>query len=289
MFVLGLEDRASGSPEGLQFDPELNRASLSKALANSRHLLEVPDRRPDAYRAELVIELASERESDRDGEIGVYRAVQVELAIHRNFDGVRDRVTAQGKAFEVQEPGRADRQDGFDRVLKRAVQRAVELIDLQLDVRSLTAQAVIERLEDKASEERLYVLRSLRDRKEPEFVPAVIRLLSDPDDEIVLEAVGVLVAQQDRRAVEPLIRMSQTRDPVFQLQIVTAVAELGGEVARGYLFTLAAGHGAAEIRKRAQEGLERILQTAPALKSSDTDGQALALPRPVAPDAGPVQ
>jgi hypothetical protein len=78
--------------------------------------------------------------------------------------------------------------------------------------------------------------------------------------------------------VVPLIRMSQTRDPVFQLQLITAVAELGGPVARGYLFTLAAGHRSSEIRRRANEGLDRIQATGERA-GNDSSNPAVAMPR----------
>lgn len=286
VFVLGVQDEASGSLQDLSFDPEHGRELLAGALSDSRTLRWVDERLAQAYRAELVVALVSERESERDGELGVYRAVQVDLTLQRNQAGVRDRISAQGKAFLVQDPGRTTRQTGFEAVLELAIGRAVGLIDLQLEARALPIEQVASRIDTAKADERLYLLRSLRDRETPELVPVVIGLLADADDEIVLEAVGVLVSQRDRRAVGPLIRMSQTRDPVFQLQIITAMAELGGPVARGYLFTLAAGHGESEIRKRARQGLERILAEEQGQLETEVQDQALALPRSGTSDGG---
>lgn len=282
VFVLGVEDRASGVPKGVRFDQQHSRKYLSEALAASKTMTEVEERVPGAFRAELVIELASERESERDGSVGVYRAVQVEIHVHRLLDDEREWLSAQGKAFLVQQADEEDRNEGFDRVLALAIAKAVEYLDLQLEARQLDADQIERRLKDERAEDRLYVLRSLRGRKMPELIPAVIGMLKDTDDDVVLEAVGVLVDQRDERAVLPLIRMSQTRDPIFQLQIITAMAELGGDVARGYLFTLAAGHGSAEVRQRAKEGLERIRE-AEERAGQDPGEHAVATPRPLEP------
>jgi hypothetical protein len=54
--------------------------------------------------------------------------------------------------------------------------------------------------------------------------------------------------------------MAQGRDKVFQFQIITALAEIQGPVAKGYLFTLASGHGQDDVKKRAREAFERILR-----------------------------
>ncbi len=280
VFILGIEDRASGVPKGVRFDQQRSRKYLSEALAASKTMAEVRERTPEAFRAELVIELASERESERDGSVGIYRAVQVEIHVHRLVDDEREWLSAQGKAFLVQQADEEDRNEGFDRVLELAIGKAVQYLDLQLQARQLDAEQIERRLKDERAEDRLYVLRSLRGRKMPELVPVVIGMLKDPDDDVVLEAVGVLVDQHDERAVLPLIRMSQTRDPVFQLQIITAMAELGGDVARGYLFTVAAGHGSAEVRQRAKEGLERIEEAA--ARTGQGPGEpAVATPRPL--------
>jgi HEAT repeat protein len=279
IYIVGVDDRASGVPDGVRFDPERSRRHLEAALADSRTMYVVEQREPAAYRAELVISLASERESEREEQTGVYRAVQVELHVHREQGEQRDWLTAQGKAFLVQEPDEGERNEGFDRVLDRAVAKAVEYIDLQFECRVLGPEQLRERLNSEQAEQRLYVLRSLRDRDLPEMVPDVVRRLADPDEDVVLEAVGVLVAQRDRRAVKPLIALSRSRDLVFKLQIITAMAEIGGPVARGYLFTLAAGHPAEEIRQRAREGLARIERSG-AQAAGDLRNSPVAWPQP---------
>jgi hypothetical protein len=75
-----------------------------------------------------------------------------------------------------------------------------------------------------------------------------------------MEAIGVLVAQREQRAAVPLIRMAQGRDKVFLFQIITALTEIQGPVAKGFLFTLAAGHDLPDVRKRAKEAFDQIVR-----------------------------
>jgi len=279
VLVLGVDDQTAQADGG--FDVRRAETVLGEALAASRQLRLVDQRDAQAYRAELAILLATERSPEGAGEAaekaGLYRAVQVELRLARRTGVPPESLRAEGSAFQVQDPSRVDRAEGFQRVLELAVGQAVERIDLQLETQALPPDRLLALLASQESDDRLYVLRVLRARPVPELVPQVIELLRDPDADLVLEAVGVLVAQRDPRAVPALIRLAGSKDVVFLLQIITAVAEIGGPLARGYLFTLAAGHPESQIRARALEGLTRVERQAEA-----ADGVELALPRPEA-------
>ncbi|MBN2498847.1 MAG: HEAT repeat domain-containing protein [Deltaproteobacteria bacterium] len=273
--IVSLQDEASSVAKGVRFSQRRARQYLAKALSRSSSFLPVEDVGPSVYRAELRIALASEREAGGGETLGVYRAVQVELTLKRPARVGGEELSAMGREFLVQNPESFDREDGFDAVLELAIERAVELMELQVEIRSMTPSRLREALKKEKPEVRLYALRSLRERKLPSLVPDMIALLADEDDEIMLEAVGALVAQGDRRAVKPLIRICQEKDPVFVLQIITALAELGGPEARGYLFTLAAGHSSEDIRVRAAEALRQVQQSGPGSAPVE-----LALPEP---------
>lgn len=253
--VAGAIDR-SGHDEAA-FDEDNARRALEKALRASRRLsLESPDE-TGVYTAELTITLATEQEAVNPGETGRYRGVQVELLLSRWGDGgVREKILAQGEAFEVQDPDAFTPTAGFERVLGKAVKDAVQNLESELESRELPLEKLAELLSSTESAQRLAALRALRERRAPQWVPRVIELLQDPVPDVVLEAVGVLVAQGDPRAVEPIIRAAQSRDQLFLLQAISALAELGGPVARGYLFTLSAGHDSPAIRERAARALQ---------------------------------
>jgi hypothetical protein len=283
--IFGLDDRVSGAPKGVRFDLPRARKMLGEALEGSQKLVLVEEDVPGVYRAEMTITLASERESSRAEESGIYRAVQVDLVMTRWIDAESHKLHSQGQAFLVQDPDKVDREEGFDRVLKQAIARAVKMIDLQLESRHMPAEKLTELLNSQNSEDRLYVLRALRDRRVPEMMPRIIEMLSDPDPDVAMEAIGVLVAQKEQRAAVPLIRMAQGRDKVFLFQIITALTEIQGPVAKGFLFTLAAGHDLPDVRKRAKEALSQIRNREGAVPPPKN--KAVALPRPQVEKAAP--
>jgi HEAT repeat protein len=289
VIIFGLEDRASSAHQGVKFDIEQAQGVLKDALTESRQLELVDSENQDAFRAEMIITLASERESTHPDETGIYRAVQVDLTLFRWLsEHEKEKLTAQGKAFLVQDTEAVERQEGFEQVLQLAIKQAVELIDLQFETRSMPVARLSQLLESEKAEDRLYVLRTLRDRREAELVPSVVKMLFDSDTEVAMEAVGVLVAQKDQRAVPGLIRMAQGRDPIFLLQIITALGEIRGPIARGYLFTLAAGHDSAEIRKQASNVLIRFEQEQKADKKKSEE-KAVAFPRKQNKDKNPTR
>ncbi len=271
--IFGIEDKASASSDGVAFDRKQVRHILEDAVESNPHLALVSGEDDGIYKAELTVILASERESTTPDEKGVYRAVQVELSLTRWEAGhVEQRLSALGKAFLVQDPDRQDRQRGFDKVCKNSVARAVELIGLQIEARGMSPGELRVILGSDDEEKRLYALRSLRERHEPSLLPKVIEMLDDRDADVALEAVGVLVEEKAKSAAVPLIRISKGRDRIFLLQIITALGEIGGPVARGFLFTVAAGHDSTEIRRRAAESLRHVLL-------SQHTGKTVALPR----------
>jgi len=284
VFVLGVDDRASGGQSGVKFDLEKCDKYLVTALDESTHLKPVAKRSDKALRLQATIELASEQEPKAGDDSGVYRAVQVQLRLLPAPGSDGQSTISTGKAFLVQEDDSVQKNEGFSMVYKPAIDNAVKYMDVQLDARAMSTADIRKSLRSSDEQHRLYILRSLRGRKLPELYDDVLSLLHDRDNEVALEAIGFLVDQHDQRAVVPLIRMSHSRDPVFLLQLISALSELGGPVARGYLFTLASGHGSKDIRERATEALvqvDKILQKESESKSVSAAKSAAVSTKPV--------
>lgn len=278
VFVLGVDDRASGGQSGVKFDVEKCDKILLDTLNESFHLRPVSKRSDKVMRLQAIIDLASEQESNTDEESGVYRAVQVQLRLSPAPGSEGDPITSTGKAFLVQNPDSVQKDEGFGVVYKLAVANAVKYLDVQIDARSMSMDDLRKGLHSPDAQRRLYTLRSLRDRNSKKLYKDIIALLHDRDNEVALEAIGVLVNQHDQRAVIPLIRMSDSRDHVFLLQLISALSELGGPVARGYLFTLASGHASRDIRQRASEALEQL---------QEDDGKGDSQPKSVVVSSNP--
>ncbi len=280
VIIQNIDDQASGEVSGGRFDPTRLRHILEKAIQESRQLVLTDQDEPyHTYRLELLVNEVLERDSLNAEKPGVYRSVQVGLALTRwNNDHERDQLASRGISSQVQDPRKIEPEEGFDLLLEQAIQGAVENIDVQLDTRDLPLARLRELLESEKSDQRLYVLRALRQRKADELMPQVLKLLDDPDMEIVLEAIGVVVAHKEQRAVAPLIRLVEGRDQVFLLQMITALAEIGGPVARGYLFTVASGFTSTLIRERAAEALQQLEKAEKQSQTPEVPPKAAVIP-----------
>jgi hypothetical protein len=85
-----------------------------------------------------------------------------------------------------------------------------------------------------------------------------IALLDSPDAGVSSAALRVLVALRDARAVRALARRADFADPDTMRGLVEAVTAIGGPEAIEFLELVASGHADADMRQRAQEGLERL-------------------------------
>ncbi len=124
---------------------------------------------------------------------------------------------------------------------------------------------------------RVAALRALGERREPAVLPIALEALRDEDQDVVLAAVGALVALNDRSAVSALIESTRGRNTEYLSQVLFAVASLGGPEAQAYLDTLSEGHQSAVVRERARQALQEQRS-----RSAEAGGDAL--PRP---DLGP--
>jgi hypothetical protein len=124
-------------------------------------------------------------------------------------------------------------------------------------------EGLIAALEDPDPRLRDFVTMRLADRKSRDAVPALCaRLKSEPRTELVLRAIGALVAIKDPRAVEPIIELGKQREDEFVLQTLYAVGAIGGRTAQAYLYTVASGHPVEAVRRGAQEALEELERSA---------------------------
>ncbi len=105
----------------------------------------------------------------------------------------------------------------------------------------------------------------LGDRKSASAVgPLCLLLESEARPELVLRAIGSLVAIGDEKATVPMIELSKRKDPEFVLQVVYAVGAIGGRTAEAYLVTMASGHPVEAVRLGAEQALKEMRRPVPA-------------------------
>ena len=95
-------------------------------------------------------------------------------------------------------------------------------------------------------------------------VPALLKLLNDPDESTRDAALGALIAMRDQRAVSELTRTRSLRDRREMRKIIEAIAILGGKEAEEYLSFVAETHDDDEIRGEAAAAKARLERRAEA-------------------------
>ncbi len=91
-------------------------------------------------------------------------------------------------------------------------------------------------------------------------IPLLIKQLKTKNRTLLLTTVGALVRLRARKAAVPLIQLARQREGAFLAQILSALSEIGGEAAKGFLFTIASSHNIPAIQQTAKEALLELKQ-----------------------------
>lgn len=164
-----------------------------------------------------------------------------------------------GQAPDYDVSGKAPAGDDLTASVLRGFDEAWPLLTKlrHLDVQK--DRELIAALTDPDVRVRLFAVDRLGARRSEAAVGPLCALLNaDERPEVVLRAIGSLVAIGDQTAVEPIIDLSYRQEPAFVLQIVFAVSAIGGRTAEGFLVTLASGHPHPEIQLGAKDALAEL-------------------------------
>lgn len=103
-----------------------------------------------------------------------------------------------------------------------------------------------------------WALELAADRRLPGAFDRAVALLGAPDLAVRGAALRVLVALRDLRAVKSLARAADFADADTMRSLIEAVTAIGGPEAVEFLELVASGHSDADMRQRAEEGLDRL-------------------------------
>ncbi len=171
---------------------------------------------------------------------------------------VRLRPVGTGPLYEVMSRARGPDTAG---AILAAFDEAWGVIGQQRHLELAADPELVAALADPDLRLRDFAVTRLGDRKSALAVEPLCKLLEKEEhQELVLRAIGGLVSIGDARAVEPLIELSNRKDPDFVLQIVFAVGSIGGRTAEAYLVTMASGHPIEAIRRGAEQALGELKQ-----------------------------
>jgi hypothetical protein len=101
-------------------------------------------------------------------------------------------------------------------------------------------------------------IRVVGERQIRSEVPALLKMLSDPDETVRDAALGALIAMHEQSAVHELAQSRSLRDRREMRKIIEAISILGGQEADQYLSFIAATHDDDEIRADAAAARTRM-------------------------------
>lgn len=249
------------SPAGITHHPwlglspsELERKGLEGLRRTGKLKVRKGDRQEDGWFATLEIAHVRTLPSAPQDE-GSVAEVGVLYTVTR--DGARIRAEGLGEAsfppHDTELRGQA-----FRHSLRLAIERAAALVVLQLGAGEKSEAELIADLSSETPELRDLAIRVLTERKSGAAVEHLGARLSDSDRNIQLRTIGALVEIGDATAVPALVDATAQRDPAFVIQVIYALAELGGEDAEAFLFTASTGHPEPAVRRAAVESLDKV-------------------------------
>jgi hypothetical protein len=245
-------------PDGVRLDAAALAAGLRRRLEGASVFVAHRDAGAGAV-ARVRVEVAIEEV--RAGGKAAARAVarlRVQLrpegAAARQF---REDVQAGSETvFSLEQ--KLARQELFQRLVARTLDDLAAPYLARLRLWAGPLAALDTALRSDAGEQRLEAIRIAGERGRNEAVPALLRLLEDPDEVTRDAALGALVDLRSKEAVSVLGRKRELRDRREMRKILDAMAAIGGEEASDYLTFVAVSHEDEEIREMAASARGRL-------------------------------
>ncbi|MFA6034380.1 MAG: HEAT repeat domain-containing protein [Myxococcota bacterium] len=241
----------SGSKPGL--NPELLKAEIVSAAEASRGVSITKDARKGGT---LKIDLRGlSQRSRRQDEAEGYGSIDLKLQ-QQNSDGSPETFNV---TVELTPAETASMQGGgAERKVAGVVARGLAMIRTEMEFRDFDEHALIKELASKDAWRRGIAVEELGRRKMGQSLSQLLLKLKDPEKPVAMKAVGALVAIGNQAAVPALVDFTRGRDAHTQSQMMYAIAQIGGNVAEGYLFVVSTGHQDYNVASAAAEALAEL-------------------------------
>ncbi len=211
----------------------------------------------------LAVEVPFTRESDKADRPGPFAEVGVTLTVRRRVEGLTHRYELTGFAERPIEDAKSAgaRQAAMREALEAALRDAADAVNVQLRALKAKDAQLVAQLSGEDETAREAALTVLTERGHPAAVDALLeRLKGDADPERVRRAMGALAELREERAVRPLIESTRGRDAGYVREVVFALAQIGGDEAMAYVFTVAQGHDDPAVRAAAEQAMGELRQ-----------------------------
>ncbi len=264
MVHVEIVDRVSGRGSRSALDKKTLEAE-ARRVVEALPGFRVGEAKKDEVRFQLTVEVKmwNERTPDEpgkrvvDGEPGVRRALGLTVSLFPlgRAAGGPKRTDSEVLVTEVVKQSASVRA-----LIQKGFQKARSDVELALKLQRAPESEVVQTLDSRASYARARAISVARDRKLGSAVPKLMRIVADAEEDqnLILLAMGALVAIGDPRAVSALIDAGRQKGVPYLTQILFAIARLGGREAEAYLFTVKSGHASSQVRQVAKEALEEL-------------------------------
>ncbi|MEM9461600.1 MAG: HEAT repeat domain-containing protein [Myxococcota bacterium] len=194
-----------------------------------------------------------ERRSDQGHPVlGVYLVIEPDDALAADMD-------ATGGVLDANvELERRDHTLDLRRDLPIAVERALALLDAKVTIARGTAQEVAALLHDEDPEVILVALDGVERRRLRSLGDQVHTLLGHAQERVAIRAVECLGVVGGPEHAPGLLRSARLADRAHAHRLYEALANLGGEHARGFLEFAARNEEDPELASRAERALARL-------------------------------
>jgi hypothetical protein len=172
-----------------------------------------------------------------------------------------DRLTPRQNVLVERPLGKGDEKKAAGLVVEIVQQAALEAargLVAKEELRQGDDPAIVTGLDSKDPDAVAWSLELVAERRVAAGFDRALALLQSKDAGIRAAALRALVALKDPRAIAPLAEMADFTSNEELRTVIEAVTAIGGDEAAEFLEYVATGHSDADLRSRAQEGLERI-------------------------------
>jgi hypothetical protein len=246
-YVLRLDARSSRSFEGRGQAAWIEDV-VTEGLANARWF------RAEGAGPELAARLRFEERTTPEG----VPVLHAHLVIEPDPDLAAELTAAEAALDAYVELERRDQTIELRRDLPVAVERALALVDAKLTaVRGSTAE-LEGLLADPDPEVILVALEGVERRRLRALGGPVLALLEHPEERVALRAVECLGFVGGPEHVAGLVRVARLADRAHANRLYDALANLGGEHARGFLAFAARNEDDPELASLAERALARL-------------------------------
>ena len=150
--------------------------------------------------------------------------------------------------------------DQLRRWASELVTKNARSLTLFAKMQPLTNAALLARLKQGNETEQRHAALLLGQRGERSAIPSLLALLEGDETPRINAVIGSLVRLKAKEAVIPMIRLAPRASSVFLRQLVSALAELGGVHAEGFLDLISIAHQNQDVRQTAKEAFLELRQ-----------------------------